>query len=52
MAMILAIMFIPPLLFILIGLKSEKNSKKSKTAYILAIIYLIVGFGLCGDYLF
>lgn len=47
---ILAIMFGPPLLLFFIGYALRKtNEKAKKVFYILAIVYLILGLGICGS---
>lgn len=46
---IILIMFGPPILFISSGLKErQKNKQRAKVFYILAVVYLIVGLGICG----
>ena len=46
---ILAIMFGPAILLLIIGLSvRKKNKKAAKVFYILAGIYLIVSLGICG----
>ena len=46
------IMFGPPILFAIIGAAVRKKSKTaSKIFYILAVLYLIIGLGICGSML-
>ncbi len=47
--LILVIMFGPPLLLFIIGLAVKKqNPNAAKVLYIIAVLYLIVGLGICG----
>ena len=51
---ILAIMFGPPALFFYLGYNAKKNRSDDpnvKIFYIIAIVYLIVGLGICGNLL-
>ena len=44
------IMIGPPVLFSIIGLAVRKiNPKASKVLFILAVVYLLVGLGICGS---
>lgn len=46
------IMVGPPILLALIGLAVKNlNKKASKVFYILAVVYLIIGLGMCGSLL-
>lgn len=46
------IMFGPPVLLAVIGAAIRKKSKTaSKIFYILAVLYLIIGLGICGGIL-
>ncbi|WP_130735693.1 hypothetical protein [Flavobacterium sp. J27] len=46
----LLIMFGPPLLLGVFGAIVRKNSPKAaKVLYILAVLYLLVGLGICGS---
>ena len=45
---ILLIMFGPPIVFTMIG-ANKTDKKKSKTFYIIAVTYLIIGLGICGS---
>ena len=45
---ILAIMFGPPIVLTTIG-RNQNNKKSAKTYYIFAVVYLIVGLGICGS---
>ena len=46
---ILAIMFGPAILLAIIGLAiRKKNKKAAKVLFILAAVYVIVSFGICG----
>ena len=48
--LILAIMFGPAILLAIIGfIIREKNRKAAKVLFILAAVYVIVSFGLCGS---
>ena len=49
MILVLSIMLGPPILLSLIGLLLRKNNAKtaSKVFFILAVVYLIVGLGMC-----
>ncbi|MGO4771452.1 hypothetical protein ACEN2I_07290 [Flavobacterium sp. W22_SRS_FK3] len=43
------IMVGPPILFAIIGLSIKKgNPKAAKVLFVLAVVYLIVGLGICG----
>ena len=47
-------MFGPPALFFYLGYNAKKNRSDDpnvKIFYIIAIVYLIVGFGICGNLL-
>ncbi len=47
--LILAIMLGPAILLAIIGLAVRKNNKKAaKVLFILAAVYVIVSFGICG----
>ena len=50
-ALILLIMFGPPLLFLTIGLilMANKKKKASKIFFILSGVYLLIGLGICGS---
>ena len=44
------IMIGPPILLSIIGLVvRKKNPKASKVLFILAVVYLLVGLGICGS---
>ena len=44
------IMIGPPALFSIIGLAVRKiNPKASKVMFILAVVYLLIGLGICGS---
>lgn len=46
---IMAVMFGPPLLCLIIGLSiTKRNKKAAKVWYIIAGIYLVVSLGICG----
>ena len=48
--LIVAIMFGPSILFVIIGLLIRKRNKKAaKILFILAAIYLIISLGVCGS---
>ena len=48
--MIGLVMVGPPVLFAIIGFSvKKKNPKAAKTLFILATVYLIVSFGVCGS---
>ena len=49
-ALILAIMFGPPLLFIIIGfrLRFKKKKDQAKIFFIAAGVYLVISLGSCG----
>lgn len=50
LAIIIAIMIGPSLLLLIIGLAIRKNkSKTAKVLFILAVLYLIISFGICGS---
>lgn len=50
MYFIIAIMFGPAILLAIIGLGIRKKYKKaSKILFILAVLYVIVGLGICGS---
>jgi len=50
--MILAIMFAPPVVLVLIGFAIRKKYKSAaKVCYILGTIYLIISLGICGSML-
>jgi len=47
--MILAIMFGPAILLAIIGaLVFKKHRKAAKVLFIIAVVYVIVSFGICG----
>ncbi len=49
-ALIIGVMFGPPLLLSVIGVFLYKNNPKaSKVLFILAAIYLLIGLGMCGS---
>ena len=49
---VIAIMFCPPILFGLIGYSfRNKNKRTAKIFYIIAIVYLLIGLGICGSML-
>jgi hypothetical protein len=51
-ALILAVMFGPPLLFLILGLSKRKsNPESAKIFYILSATWLIVGGGICATIL-
>ncbi len=52
-ALILFIMFGPPLLFLLIGivLFTKQKKKSGKIFCILAGVYLLISLGICGFYM-
>lgn len=43
------ILFGPPLYLIILGSRSKNYPKKANTYYIFAIVYLIIGTGICGS---
>jgi hypothetical protein len=46
--LVLAVIFGPPLVLVVIGLYQRKhNPSRSKTFFILAALYLLVGGGIC-----
>ncbi|AUP79501.1 hypothetical protein [Flavivirga eckloniae] len=48
--LVLAIMFLPPLILLIIGLAIRaKNRKTSKILMILAAVYLLISLGICGS---
>ncbi|WP_303316669.1 hypothetical protein Q4Q34_07640 [Flavivirga abyssicola] len=48
--LVLAIMFLPPLILLIIGLAiRSKNRKTSKILMILAVVYLLISLGICGS---
>lgn len=48
-AIFAAIMFGPPLILIFLGLTlNKKNPTRSKNLFIAAVVYLLVGAGICG----
>ena len=51
--LILIAMFGPPILFIALGISERKrlDKKRAKLFFILAVLYLIVGLGVCGSML-
>ncbi|HET6540630.1 MAG TPA: hypothetical protein VFG46_09110 [Chryseolinea sp.] len=50
--LILAVMFGPPLVFFIIGLNKRNTNKESaKVFYILAVVYLVIGGGICASML-
>jgi len=50
--LIMFIMFGPPLLFTIIGFSIRKNyPTAAKVLFILAVVYLIAGLGICGNML-
>ena len=51
-ALILVVMFGPPVAFFIIGLvKRKSNPEAAKIFYIVAIVYLLVGGGICASML-
>ena len=50
---IASIMFGPPILFTYLGnhQKRLKKKEKAKVLYIIAVVYLIIGLGICGTIL-
>lgn len=51
MLIVYLIMFGPPALFFYIGYKSSEDDERNPNAiiwYIIAVVYLLVGLGLCG----
>lgn len=51
MLLVLLTMFGPPLLFFIIGYSNKGDKKMAKIMYIIAIVYLLIGLGLCGSLL-
>ncbi|MDY3528434.1 hypothetical protein PG593_01415 [Riemerella anatipestifer] len=50
-ALIMTIMFGPPLLFSIIGfLLRKKSPKVANIFFILAGVYIIIGIGICGGF--
>jgi hypothetical protein len=50
--LVLAVMFGPPLVFLIVGLKKRTSNKESaKVFYILAAVYLVIGGGICASLL-
>ncbi len=48
--LVLAIMFLPPLILLIIGLTIRaKDRKTSKVLFILAVVYLLISLGICGS---
>ncbi len=48
--LVLAIMFLPPLILLIIGLVIRaKNRKTSKILIILSVVYLLISLGVCGS---
>jgi hypothetical protein len=51
-AILIMIMVAPPIVLTIIGFAIRSNSPKSaKVLFILAVLYLIVGLGICGGLL-
>jgi len=49
LALIVSIMIVPPVILAIIGFCIKKNYPKTATAlFILAVVYLIAGLGICG----
>lgn len=48
---IFLLMFGLPIDFIIRGRKSKENKKRAMWFYIIAVVYLIVGLGICGTLL-
>ncbi|WGH74321.1 hypothetical protein P8625_09350 [Tenacibaculum tangerinum] len=47
---VLLIMFGPPVILAIIGAAiKNKNKKASEIMYILAVVYLVIGLGVCGS---
>ena len=50
--LILAVMFGPPIVFVIIGLKKRtSNIESAKVFFILAAVYLLIGGGICASIL-
>jgi hypothetical protein len=50
--LILAVMFGPPLILLIIGLnKRAQRPDSAKVFYILAVVYLLIGGGICASIL-
>lgn len=50
MAIILIILFVPTLILYAIGNTFKvNNNEKAKVFYVLAVLYLIIGLGICGS---
>ncbi|MEZ4801521.1 MAG: hypothetical protein R2797_02025 [Gelidibacter sp.] len=49
--MILLVMFGPPILFTVIG-SNQSDKKRAKVYYIVAVVYLLIGLGICGSLLY
>lgn len=51
-AVLVLIMVGPPIIFTIIGFSVKKNNPKTaKLMFILGVVYLIVGLGICGGIL-
>ena len=50
LSMILLGIFVPSMLFIIGLLKLRKNKKKAKIILIIAAVYSIISFGVCGGF--
>lgn len=47
---IIFIMFGPPIIFLVLGLKvKDKDKKQAKIFYIISVVYLIIGLGVCAN---
>ena len=46
--LVLVILFGPPIIFAIIGAKLS-DKKKSKIYYIVSVVYVLIGFGVCGS---
>ncbi len=47
--LILAIMFAPPIVLFVLENQAKPDKKASKTYYIIAGVYLLIGLGICGS---
>jgi len=47
-AIILMVMFVPPIVFIITGVQEWKNKFLAKKYFIGAVAYLMIGLGTCG----
>nr|WP_309757919.1 hypothetical protein [Flavobacterium sp.] len=51
-AILIMIMVVPPIILTIIGFAVRSNNPKTaKVLFILAVLYLIVGLGICGGLL-